>query len=282
LWAVDGTILAMKTVDLRTVLETWDTSGPAIISYVGLGLWAVVYALAAARPSPRGRRWPRARTAWFIAGIALLVVCFASGLEVYEDNPTVHVVQHMLVMMAVPPLLVFGAPLTLLLRTLSRAGRRTVVGVLDDPAMRLWRGRWAGVWLCVDYYLTMYVYQLTPLRSFAENHAGVHLAVHGYFLLCGVMFWLPIAGLDPTRYRPRPRVKQAMVALGLPAFALLGAIELARGDHATGIAYIVTGATLTLLGQSFLVLRARTATATATAAGSARTPSLTATPSRSA
>jgi cytochrome c oxidase assembly factor CtaG len=258
----------MRTVDLRAVLETWDTSSGALVSYVGLGLWAVVYALAAARPSPRGRRWPRARTAWFMAGVALLLFCFASGLEVYEDNPTVHVVQHMLVMMAVPPLLVFGAPLTLLLRTLSPTGRRTVVGVLDDPAMRLWRGRWAGVWLCVDYYLTMYVYQLTPLRSFAESHAGVHVAVHGYFLLCGIMFWLPIAGLDPTRYRPRPGVKQAMVALGLPAFVLLGAIELAQGQRATGVAYIVTGVVLTLLAQLYLVLRQR-ATAAATPANSA-------------
>jgi cytochrome c oxidase assembly factor CtaG len=252
----DAEARVMKTVDLRSVLETWDTSSGAIVSYVGLGCWAVLYAVAAARPSPRGRRWPRARTAWFIAGLALLLFCFASGLEVYEDNPTVHVVQHMLVMMAVPPLLAFGAPLTLLLRTLSPAGRRTVVRVLDDPAMRLWRGRWAGIWLCVDYYLTMYVYQLTPLRSFAERHAGVHVAVHGYFLLCGVLFWLPVAGLDPTRYRPRPRVKQAMVALGLPAFALLGAIELAKGEQATGVAYIVTGVVLTLMAQLYLVLRA--------------------------
>ena len=258
----------MRTVDLRTVLETWDTSSGAIASYLGLGLSAVVYAFAAARPSPRGRRWPRARTAWFIAGLALLLLCFGSGLEVYEDDPAVHVIQHMLVMMAVAPLLVFGAPLTLLLRTLRPRGRRMVVGVLDDPALRMWRGRWAGVWLCVDYYLTMYVYQLTPLRSFAEKHAGVHVAVHGYFLLCGVMFWLPIAGLDPTRYRPAPWVKQAMVAMGLPAFVLLGAIELAQGRRATGVAYIVSGVVLTLLGQLYLVLRRRTA-ATAAPANSA-------------
>jgi cytochrome c oxidase assembly factor CtaG len=237
----------MQGVDLQRVVTHWEGLGAAHV-YTAGAITALLYALAAARPSPRGRRWPHARTICFLGGVALLVASYASGLDIYEDDPAVHVVQHMLVMMAVPPLLAFGAPLTLLLRTLPARGRRAVTTALDDPTLRLWRGRWAGLWLAGDYFGSMYVYQLTPLRSLAERHSGVHVAVHFYFLLCGLVFWLPVAGLDPARYRPRPPTKRLLVAIGVPAFATLGGIELLAGHHATGLAYIASGVALSLAG----------------------------------
>jgi cytochrome c oxidase assembly factor CtaG len=173
-------------------------------------------------------------------------------LQLYEDDPAVHVTQHMLVMMAVAPLLALGAPLTLLLRSLPIQARRLVVRELRGSSLRVFGGRFAALILAVDYYLTMYVYELTPLRSLAERHGLVHAAVHLYFLLCGILFWLPVAGVDPVRLRPSPRVKAAMVAIGLPAFAVLGTIELERGQSATGWAYVISGAAMTFLGLALL------------------------------
>jgi cytochrome c oxidase assembly factor CtaG len=163
----------------------------------------------------------------------------------------------MLVMMAVPPLLVFGAPLTLTLRTLPPDSRRSLVRELQDPAFRPLTGRWAPVFLSVDYYLTMYLYQLTPIHSFTEQHPLAHFAIHQYFLLCGLLFWLPIAGVDPVRFRPSARTKQVMIWLGVPAFAVLGAIELAKGDTATGWAYVATGIALTAFGGALVAARSR-------------------------
>jgi cytochrome c oxidase assembly factor CtaG len=178
-------------------------------------------------------------------------------LQLYEDDPAVHVTQHMLAMMAVAPLLALGAPLTLLLRSLPIRGRRLVVRELRGSSLRAFSGRFAAVLLAVDYYLTMYVYELTPLRSFAERHGLVHAAVHLYFLLCGILFWLPVAGVDPVRFRPSPRVRASMVAIGPPAFGGLGAIELVRGQGATGWAYVVSGAALTVLGLALLAATER-------------------------
>jgi cytochrome c oxidase assembly factor CtaG len=173
-------------------------------------------------------------------------------LQLYEDDPAVHVTQHMLVMMAVAPLLALGAPLTLLLRSLPLRGRRLVIRELRGSSLRVFSGRFAAVILAVDYYLTMYVYELTPLRSFAERHGLVHAAVHMYFLLCGILFWLPVVAVDPVRFRPSRRVSATMVAVGLPAFGGLGAIELGRGHAATGWAYLVSGPALTVLGLALL------------------------------
>ena len=148
--------------------------------YAGLVTLATLYLLAAARPSPRGRRWPRHRTACFLAGLLVLLLAYGSGIAVHEDEPVNHVVQHLLVMMAAPPLLLFGAPMTLLLRSLPTRRRRSVVGFLGDPSLRLLSGRLAPLLLLLDYYVTMFIYQLTPVRTFTEEHEWAHVATTRY------------------------------------------------------------------------------------------------------
>ena len=247
----------MTHPDLQTILTTWEGDAGAIILYLVLVGLAVAYGLAARRPSPRGRRWPLPRTACFWAGLGLLALIYGSGLQVYEDQPTVHVVQHMLTMMAVPPLLVLGAPITLLLRTLAPRRRPTLVRLLDDPSFAMMAGPRAPLMLTLDYYLTMYVYQLTPLHTWSEQSTELHFIVHQYFLFCGLFFWWPIVAADPVRLRLSASAKRVMVWLGLPAFGLLGAIELAAGFTATGLSYLVTGTLLTLAGAAVVAIRAR-------------------------
>lgn len=247
----------MSAASADHVLTSWQTGPEALLLYVALAGWAGVYLLAAARRSPRGRAWPRARTWWFLSALGLVAVIYGSELAVFEEDQTGHIVQHMLVMMAVPPLLAFAAPITLLLRTLPTNARRAVVRQLKDPAFKPLSGRWAPVVLCVDYYLTMLAYQLTPLHSLSEQSGVWHAAFHQYFLLCGMLFWLPVAAVDPVRFRPSPRAKRLMIGAGLPAFALLGAIELAKGDATTGWAYIVSGGILTALAAVVVAARER-------------------------
>jgi putative membrane protein len=244
-------------VDLQTILTTWKGDAGAVALYGVLAALALLYGLAAWRPSPRGRRWPVGRTAAFLAGLALLAIVSGSGLEVYEDEPAVHVVQHMLTMMAVPPLLVLGAPITLILRTLAPRRRPAVVRLLDDPSFAMLSGPRAPLMLTLDYYLTMYLYQLTPLHAWSEQSAVLHVAVHQYFLVCGLFFWWPVVAADPVRLRLRSGTRRMMVGLGLPAFTLLGAIELAAGHSTTGLAYIASGAALALGGAVVVALRTR-------------------------
>jgi putative membrane protein len=218
-------------VDLQTILTTWKGDAGAIVLYAVLVVLAGAYGLAARRRSPRGRRWPPARTACFWAGLGLLALIYGSGLQVYEDQPTIHVVQHMLTMMAVPPLLVLGAPITLLLRTLAPRRRPALVRLLADPSFAMMSGPRAPLMLALDYYLTMYVYQLTPLHTWSEQSTELHFIVHQYFLLCGLFFWWPIVAADPVRLR-------------------LSAV-------AKRVAYLVSGAVLTLAGAAVVATRAR-------------------------
>jgi putative membrane protein len=163
----------------------------------------------------------------------------------------------MLTMMAAPPLLVLGAPITLLLRTLAPRRRPAIVRLLDDPSFAMLSGPRAPLMLTLDYFLTMFIYQLTPLRTWSEQSTELHFIVHQYFLLCGLFFWWPVVAADPVRLRLSAYAKRVMVWLGLPAFGLLGAIEFAAGSRATGVAYLASGGVLTLAGAGVVAIRAR-------------------------
>jgi cytochrome c oxidase assembly factor CtaG len=229
---------------------------------------AVAYVTAAARPSSRGRRWPTGRTACFLAGLALLAVALQSPLAAHDEVPWVHSLQHLMIMMAAPPLLVLGAPMTLLLRSLSPTARREIVAVLRDPAMKSVSGRAGGVGLTIEYYGTMFLVMLSPLYKLSLEHETIHIAVHLYLITCGLLFWMPLVGRDPAGWRPSRQAKTAMVALGLPANLALAILVGARGAPLGGIGTLSAthaaawtlgagGVTLTVAGLLLLWFSAR-------------------------
>ena len=75
------------------------------------------------RRDRRERRWPRRRTACFVAGLAVLVVDLYSGIGTEADvRLSVHMVEHMLMWVVVAPLLAAGAPVRLAFFALAAAG----------------------------------------------------------------------------------------------------------------------------------------------------------------
>ncbi len=229
---------------------------------------AVAYVTAAMRPSPRGHRWPLRRTVSFLAGLTLFALAVGPPVAAEDELLWVHAAQHLVVMMAVPPLLVLGAPLTLLLRTVSPRARHEIVAVMKDPAMKATSGRRAGIALTVEYHATMFLVLLTPLYGWSIAHESVHVAVHAYLLTCGLLFWMPLAGKDPAAWRPSFRTKLWVVAAGIPANVVLGLLVASRSDPLGGVGSLgdtqaggwvlaAGGIALTLAGLALLVARQR-------------------------
>src|SRR5205807_1891155 len=85
---------------------------------VPLALCAALYlagtrAVARAHPA---RPWPGARSTAFLAGLAVIAAAVCGSDGVYDDVLLrAHMVQHLLLIMVAPPLLVYGRPVTLLL-----------------------------------------------------------------------------------------------------------------------------------------------------------------------
>src|SRR3954452_7476240 len=163
--------------------------GASIIGLVCITAAGGAYAVAASRPSRRGNRWPLARTVSYLSGLALFSLAVQSPLTVYDELTWYHSAQHLVVMMVVPPLLVLGAPLTLLLRSVSPRARKEIVGILHDPAMKKVSGPVAGIGLTLEYHGTMFLVMLTGLYGYTLHHEWAHVATHAYLFTCGLLFW---------------------------------------------------------------------------------------------
>lgn len=179
---------------------------------VGVG-----YLLAARRLRRRGDAWPRLRDASFTAGQAGLAAVALAPTPGGEF--TAHMVQHLVIGMAAPLLLVLGRPVTLVLRALpvspARRGLRAVVRsrpvgllVLPPVAAVLDVG---GLWL------------LYRTRLFAHLHdqPWLHAAVYTHVLAAGLLFSFAICQLDPVRHRYGLPLRAATLVAAATAHSVL-------------------------------------------------------------
>lgn len=90
---------------------------------------AVLYGAGVVRLLRRGDSWPVGRSVGWLAGVGGVVLVTCTGLNDYGMVLfSAHMIQHMMLSMLVPILLLLGAPITLALRALRPAGRGRPVG----------------------------------------------------------------------------------------------------------------------------------------------------------
>ncbi|MFE2512807.1 cytochrome c oxidase assembly protein [Streptomyces naganishii] len=163
--------------------------------------------------------WSRARSAAFLAGLALLALALLPPLApAAHTDFRAHMAQHMLVGMHAPLALVLSAPVTLLLRTLPAQGARRLVAVV--------RGRCARVLVHPAVALllstgTLGLLYFTPLYDTAMRHPAGHWLLHVHFLLSGCLFAHVMAGPDPAPDRPGVRARLVYLGGAVAAHALI-------------------------------------------------------------
>jgi cytochrome c oxidase assembly factor CtaG len=206
---------------LPAVLTQWQfapvVTGFAIVA-VALYGWGVVRV---GRRHP-ARPWPAWRTSMFTAGIAIIVLATQSGIGVYDDLLFYdHMVQHLLLLMVAPPLLIAGQPLTLLLH----ASRNP----LHTWAKRVIRSRVAGfltwpVLGALAYALAVTAVHLSGLANLINQNQLAHNAEHVLFVLVGYVFYLPILGQEPIRWRLSYPVRFVILVLLMPVDTFTGIV----------------------------------------------------------
>lgn len=242
-------------VTLHVLLTHFQTGLPSLVVDALLVAVAVAY-LAGARAlvrrraaAGRGRPWPASRTACWLAGVAAVFVAVGSGLAAYDDlNPSAHVVQHVLLMMVAPPLLLLGRPVTLLVQAMARPVQTGVVRFLGSRAVQALTGPFA--WPL--YYGSMAAYFLTPAYAFSVRTPTFHDFTHGWFLAVGCCFWAGIVAADLPGRRRSPTGRLMALLVGMPVESAIAVAlifwpwPLAPGQpaHAAGIVLWV-GAMLT-------------------------------------
>ena len=166
-------------------------------------------------------RSARGRVVWFVAGVAVGYVALASPIDKGGDEYlfSIHMVQHLLLMMVVPPLCLLGM-----------AGWHPPVAA---PAWRhAWRVAVNPAVATVVFTVVLLVWHIPALYDTTLTTEPIHVLEHLSFIAVGVLFWWPI--VDPQRTAQRhvnPFAKIAMlVASGIPP-TVLGLI-FTVGSHA--------------------------------------------------
>lgn len=179
----------------------------------GATLAAAAYLAGALR---LGRRWPLSRTVAFTAGLACVVVALQSGLDGYDAQLlSAHMVQHMLLLLVAPLLVLLGQPLALALRVLHGQSRRNLARALARarPLTRPW-------WCLAVFYVVVLSTHLSAFYDLTLRHAAVHDLEHALFLLAGTLMWWPLLDGDPV-------LTQRLSGLGRLLYLLVGMLPMA-------------------------------------------------------
>ena len=93
----------------QAVLTQWEFAPVVTAAVLAVGALYLWGAWRVGRRHP-ARPWPWWRTGMFLAGLAVVVIATQSGIGAYDDVLFWdHMIQHLLLIMVAPPLLVVGA-----------------------------------------------------------------------------------------------------------------------------------------------------------------------------
>ncbi len=160
------------------------------------------------RGSNGGNRW-RAGAPWrpfvYVFGLLLLGSALMSPIDVLGKQLfTMHMVQHVLLIMIIPPLLLLANPLVFLLWGLPKNLRKTVGGWLGPktrPRKTIKAITGVGaVWLA--YTVVIWGWHDPQVYSFALRSNLAHNLEHLSFFVIGMLFWWHIIGSGPKIHRP--------------------------------------------------------------------------------
>ncbi|MFF3175645.1 cytochrome c oxidase assembly protein [Streptomyces sp. NPDC057900] len=196
------------------------------IFLIGCVLAVLLYGYAVVRLRRRGDGWPVNRLVFFVIGVLSIALVMCTKLNDYGMVMfSVHMVQHMVISMLSPILLLLGAPVTLALRALpvasrgSKGPRELLLMLLHSRYMKVVTH---PVFTIPLFIASLYGLYFTPLFDFLMGSTAGHLAMMVHFLGVGLVFFWPIMGIDPGPHRPGYLLRMLELFAGMPFHAFFG------------------------------------------------------------
>jgi putative membrane protein len=206
-------------MSLRAFVLDWSLDGAAGTAFldvvVAIGAAYLLAAASGRRRDRRHRTWPWTRSAFFVAGLVVLVVDLYSGIGTEADvRLSVHMLEHMVMWVVVAPLLAAGAPVRLAFFALPREGRRRLARVLRSRVASTLTRPGVTVLMFSGVLLLSHVPAIYGL-TLRNDH--LHETEHGIYLFTAVLMWASLLGVDPLPHRASARGELAcMIGCMLP------------------------------------------------------------------
>jgi putative copper resistance protein D len=208
----------MEVLPKLTWMNAWvpHVTWVSIVLLVGLN----AYVLAARKVRTRGIAWPRARTISASACALALWLATNSVVGAYDMTLfSMHMVQHLLVVMVAAACLAGAAPVDLVRGLVAGRAARVLEAVVTGPIGRtLDRPQVAFVL----YAATIPAFHLTNLFDVAMRSGTTHAAEEVLFLVVGYLFWRPVVAVERTRHPLAPGLRIVYLLLSVPVDTFTG------------------------------------------------------------
>ena len=222
-----------------SVLTDW-TLEPTVIA--GLAIAALLYA----RGVSYSRRHGQAtRLHWrhifaFYGGLLIIFIALESALDDYAEQLLwAHMIQHELLMMVAPVLLLLGMPTLPLWRAIPLAARRSSLQWVMRKrgarrAAHLIGRAFSAPAVCFGIFIvTIYVWHLPALYNAALENIAIHAFQHLCFIWAGLFFWSQVLPWRPGRPRLSYPRRAAYLIVGGLASNILDTVFM----FSTGVIY---------------------------------------------
>ncbi len=178
----------------------------------------------------------RRQHVWFFSGLLTMFLSLNGPIHDLSDDYlfSAHMVQHLLLTLLVPPLLIAGTPGTLLRPALKYKPVRALARFLTGP------------FSCYAIFnLTIIIWHLPPFYNAAMANHNIHIVEHLFFMSAAVLMWWPFMSPLPELPRlPYPGQMLYCFVMSIPMSVVAAYIALA--DHLLYPAYATAARVLPL------------------------------------
>src|SRR5215469_964075 len=186
----------------QDVLQSWSVPPAASLA---LALAAVIYlhgwTLLKLAHVPYVPLW---RAISFLLGLLSIWIALASPLDTFAGFVlTAHMLQHIILMMVAPPLILLGNPLVPSVRGLSKFAAREFAGPFLNwrLATRVGNTLTQPIVALLLMGLVMFAWHVPKMYELALHSAAWHEVEHACFFIIALIFWWPVLQPWPSRAR---------------------------------------------------------------------------------
>ena len=192
---------------------------PQAIMALPFLLALAIYLICAVTSKRKYRPWPAWRTACWGFGTFFAVISVAGPLaNSAHSDFTMHMYGHLFLGMLAPLLMVLGAPMTLILRSVSVHAARRLIKTLSSRPFQILTHPITATLLNIGGLWFLYA---TSLFSLMHENTILYLVVHMHVFLAGYIFTASMIYIDPVAHRFSYLYRSIVLVIALAGHGIL-------------------------------------------------------------
>ncbi|MEO8242925.1 MAG: cytochrome c oxidase assembly protein [bacterium] len=178
-----------------------------LVAVLLAGVLALYLAGLATMLSRPHQKWPvgKARVAAFFGALLVLALALVSPIDALaEELFSVHMFQHLLLVLAVGPLLAVSDGHLVVLRAFPLSIRRSIGrAVAGIPGIKQAAHETAAAWMAVAFFIaTLWFWHIPAAYDWALGNPAVHVCEHVTLIAAAVFFWRVVLTSGDRRLSP--------------------------------------------------------------------------------